>query len=352
MLSRVADSIFWMARYVERAENCSRLLLSTQDLLLDAGAERANESQFWQPILATTGDESVFHGLFPEITGKAVASFLTLSEENPNSILSCIRAARENARTVRDQISDELWESVNSLKIYAQNSEAASVDLAQSAAFHEQVISTSNLFQGVAASTIPRGEVWHFLRLGTCLERADKMSRLVDSCSNLALEMPPHPKARPLRWAALLRSSSAWHAFQAQSSRLDPKSIVEYLLLEPEFPRSVACSANELANTLEILCGSNPKGDLALPVRLAGRLQAELAYTTIEEVLDHGLNEYIDDLQTKLNGIGHAIFQAFVFCADFVPVEEANVTLFVQPTLGAWHRGIENIMEVQQQQQQ
>jgi uncharacterized alpha-E superfamily protein len=352
MLSRVADSISWMARYVERAENCSRLLLSTQDLLLDAGADGADESQFWGPILATTGDEEIFNSMYPKIRGRFVAEFLTLREDNPNSILSCVRAARENARTVRDQISDELWESVNSLRIFAHSSQASLLDMAQGPVFHEQVLKTSSMFQGIAATTIPRGEAWYFLRLGTCLERADKMSRLLDTCATLPLAMPPHPRARPLRWAALLRSCSAWHAFQAQSSRLDPALIVQYLLLDPTFPRSVACSVNELHQTLLILCGSHPKGDVALPVRLAGRLQSDLAYTPVEEIIAAGLHEFIDDLQKRLNDIGDAIFKAFVLYADLIPVAQSQEASGWAPSMGAWHGGSETEIAVQQQQQQ
>ncbi len=339
-----------MARYVERAENCSRLLLSTQDLLLDAGADGADESQFWGPILATTGDDELFLKMYPRITGRAVAEFLTLREDNPNSILSCVRAARENARTVRDQISDELWESVNSLRLYAHSPAAVMLDPTQSAHFHEEVLKASSLFQGIAASTIPRGEAWYFLRLGTCLERADKMSRLLDTCASLPLAMPPHYLARPLRWAALLRSCSAWHAFQAQSSRLDPVLIVQYLLLDPTFPRSVACAVNEVHDTLKLLCGSAAKGDLALPLRLAGRLQADLAYTPVEEIIESGLHDFIDDLQSRLNEIGTAIFHAFVLYADLVPLATAAGRNRLH--VGAWHGSAEEAAEIVQQQQQ
>lgn len=337
-----------MARYVERAENCSRLLLSTQDLLLDSGT--GDEAQFWGPILAATGDEKAFAALYPQVTGAAVTEFLALHEGNPNSIVNCLRAARENARTVRDQISDELWESLNSLRLFANSRESLGLPLTQSASFHERVLKGSAMFQGIAASTIPRGEAWYFLRLGTCLERADKMSRLLDTCSALPLEIPPHPKARPLRWAALLRSCSAWHAFQAYSSRLEPVRIIQYLLLDPTFPRSVACAVNEVHETLLKLCGFRPEGDLAVPVRLAGRLQADLAYTPIEEIIGSGLHDFIDELQTRLNQIGDAIFHAFVLYADLLPVATSDPAW--QPRSGAWHSGDAHTITVQQQQQQ
>lgn len=347
MLSRVADSVYWMARYVERAENLARLLLSTQNLLLDAGAERSDEAQFWGPILATTGDEAAYAALYQGVRGRDVAEFLVMRPDNPNSLLNSIRAARENARTVRDQISNEMWECLNALRLFAESPEGAVMWRGQSAAFYERVLRASHEFQGIADSTTPRGEIWQFLRLGTCLERADKVSRLLDTCSGLSVEMPPHPAARPLRWAALLRSCSAWHAFQAHSSRLDPVKIIEYLLLDEVFPRSVACCMAEVHGTLEALCGSGALSQMGAPVRLAGRLRADLTYATVGEVLASGLHRYIDGLQSRLNQIGDSIFQTFVLYADLIPVRESRAA-----AIGAFHSGAEEAIQMQQQQQQ
>lgn len=350
MLSRVADSIYWMARYVERAENLSRLLLSTQDLLLDAGAEgRLDEAQFWRPILATTGDEEAYAAAHKKIRGKDVANFLALRPENPNSILNCIRAARENARTVRDQISDEVWECINGLRLFVESDEGRTTYRDQSAAFYERVLRRSYQFQGIADSTTPRGEVWHFLRLGTCLERADQMSRLLDTCSDLSREMPPNPDARPLRWAALLRSCSAWHAFQAHSAKLDPRKIIEYLLLDETFPRSIACCITEVHHALKELSGAGALNDMSAPVRHSGRLRADLAYSTVDELTTQGLHEFVDELQTRLGQIGESIFETFVLYADTKPLDES----FHASHLGAFHTATAHEdVQVQQQQQQ
>lgn len=348
MLSRVADSIYWMARYVERAENLSRLLLSTQDLLLDAGAEGVDEAEFWQPLLATTGDEEAYFTHHKKIKGKDVTEFLALRADNPNSMLNSIRAARENARTVRDQISDEIWESLNSLRLFVESAEGKTLHRTQSAAYYERVLRGSYQFQGIADSTTPRGEIWHFLRLGTCLERADKMSRLLDTCSGLSLELPPHAQARPLRWAALLRSCSAWHAFQAQCSKLDPTQIIEYLLLDETFPRSIACCVAEAQSALQALCAGAGLQGMPAPLRHVGRLRADLAYTTVEEVLATGLHEYIDDLQTRLNQIGEAIFQTFVLHADLTLLPEESVP---ESAPGAYHAHADEDAQIQQQQQ-
>jgi len=350
MLSRVADSIYWMARYMERAENLSRLLLSTQDLLLDAGEEAADESQFWGPILMTTGDEERYAKTYPTIEGELVADFLALRADNPNSILNCVRAARENARTVRDQISDELWECINGLRLFLESPEAAALHQSQRASFYERVLVASYQFQGFASSASPRDESWHFLRLGLCLERADKTTRLIDTCSAISFDMPPNPLARPLRWAALLRSSSAWHAFQAYSSnKLNPVDIVEYLLLNDTFPRSFAWCIEAMHTALISLCGSGRLEDMKAPVRLLGRLRADIAYITMEEVLKEGLHEFIDQLQSKLNDIGASFFQTFVNYADITA--EIEDTSSPALSVGAWHKAVDDNMHIQQQQQ-
>lgn len=351
MLSRVADSIYWMARYVERAENFSRLLLSTQDLLLDAGVDGVDEAQFWQPILATTGDDEAYHALHQRVTGDDVTAFLALRADNPNSILNCIRAARENARTVRDQISNDIWECLNGLRLFVESDQGQEMHRTQSARFYERVLSRSYEFQGIADSTTPRGDSWHFLRLGTCLERADKMSRLLDTCSGLSLEMSPHRDARPLRWAALLRSCSARHSFQAYHGKPDPKKIIDYLLLDEALPRSVASCVAEVHSALVGLCGAGLGDKMSEPVRHAGRLHADLVYTTVDEVLEVGLHEFIDDLQTRLNQIGDSIFKTFVLNIEDLPeleVSEAESSSGLP--LGAYHTDVNE--EAQQQQQQ
>lgn len=349
MLSRVADSIYWMARYVERTENLARLLLSTQDLLLDAGAEAADANQFWQPLLMATGDDERYAALYPAVSGATVAEFLTLRADNPNSMINSVRAARENARTVRDQISDEMWECVNGLRLFLDSSEARSLRQYHPAALLERVLISSYQFQGIAESTTPRGETWHFLRLGTALERADKVSRLLDTCSGLPTEMAPHPGSQPLRWAALLRSCSAWHAFHALSAKLDPVKVIGYLLLNETFPRSITFCVNEVHSTLLALCGNGTMSEMEKPVRLAGRLAADLRYTTVEEVMEAGLHSFIDDLQTRFNDIGTSIFETFVLYADAVPVAPANPATNWQQ--GAWHAPAAEDAQVQQQQQ-
>jgi uncharacterized alpha-E superfamily protein len=345
MLSRVADSIYWMARYVERAENLSRLILSTQNLLLDAGAEGSDSAEFWGPILMTTGEDEAYAKLYPQISGDSVVRFLSSHPANPNSIANCVRAARENARTVRDQISDELWDSINSLRLFVED---ASGDILRGAGYFERVLRGSYEFQGVAGSTTHRGEHWFFLRMGTCIERADQTSRLLDTCSGLSMESSHHEDSRPLRWAALLRSCSAWHAYQVESARLDPRKIIDFLLLNESFPRSVACNVTEVHRALTSLCGARQGDVVPEPVRQSGRLRADLNYTNVTEILAVGLHDYIDELQTRLNDIGIAIFNTFVFYSDPTP----SHPLPPAQLAGAWHASDDSSAVVQQQQQQ
>jgi uncharacterized alpha-E superfamily protein len=351
MLSRVADSIYWMARYMERAENLARLLLSTQNLMLDAGAGAADAAQFWHPLLMATGDEEDYAAFHPIVTGARVTEFLTLRTANPNSILNSIRAARENARTVRDQISDEIWLCINGLRLFIESPEARLLQRQQSAALYERVLLGSYQFQGIAESTTPRGEEWHFLHLGTVLERADKISRLLDTCSGLPVEIATGPGYLPLRWAALLRSCSAWHAFQTVSAKLDPVKIIEYLLLDESYPRSVTHCLNEIHNTLIALSGHGTMSDMRQPVRLAGRLAADLRYATVDEVLAAGLHDFIDDLQTRLNQIGESIFQTFVLYADLTPLKDETSSPLSAWQHGAWHASGNEDQQMQQQQQ-
>src|SRR6266487_4660610 len=177
MLSRVAESIYWMSRYVERAENVARFIDVNLQLMLDSPS---GESQQWQPLVNTTGDHADFDQRYGAATQQDVLHFLTFDAENPNSILSCLRAARENARTVREIISSEMWLQLNKFFLLvnaaAENPEA----LSSRHEFFSEVKNASHLFNDVAAATMTHGEAWHFARLGRALERADKTSRILD----------------------------------------------------------------------------------------------------------------------------------------------------------------------------
>jgi uncharacterized alpha-E superfamily protein len=348
MLSRVADSIFWMARYMERAENLARLLLANQTLMLDSGGN--DDGAFWEPILMTTGDEEGYTVLYAHVTGDNVQEYLSANPKNPNSIVNCIRTARENARMVRDQLTDELWRAVNDLYLHVTSEKGVQFRRHSSADFYETIMQGSGLFQGVARATMMRNQAWQFLQMGTYLERADKTSRLIDACSNVALVVSPHPDARPLRWQALLRSCSAWHGYREHHASVVPRDVIDFLFLSEQFARSVRFCVREVYNALKQLPAPPGSPPTSNPLRLAGRLFNDVDLAVVDDILDAGLHEYIDHLQSRLNALGAAIFQTHVLYADPTQITAPAPTItHAAAPLGAWHTDLD--MQMQQQQQ-
>lgn len=352
MLSRVADSIYWMARYMERAENLARLMLANQNLMLDAGASQQDESAFWQPILMTTGDEEGYFKLYSSLNGADVEEYVAVRVENSNSILNCIRTARENARMIRDQITDEVWRAVNDLHLSLIGDKAKQMLAQTPAEFYETVMQGSGRFQGVARATMMRDETWHFFQIGNYLERADQTSRLIDACSNVALVQPPHPDAQPLRWQALLHSCSAWHGYREHHREIEPQSVLEFLFLSETFARSVRFCVREVDIALSSLIAPPSSKSVPDPIRLSGRIRADIAFGSIEEILEIGLHEFIDGLQARLGKLGSAIFETYVLYADLAPLTIDPPSARTAAPLGAWHSEVEVAVQQQQQQQQ
>ena len=209
MLSRVADSIYWMSRYVERAENVARFIEVNLQLMLDAPD---GQDQQWQPLVNITGDHEDFAKRCGAPTQPNVIEFLAFDPVNPNSILSCLRAARENARTVREIISSEMWLQLNKFYLMVNSAAENPKALSLLQEFFSEVKNASHLFTGKAAATMTHGEAWHFARLGRALERADKTSRILD-VKYFILLRSVEDVGTPfddIQWAALLRSASAF----------------------------------------------------------------------------------------------------------------------------------------------
>ncbi len=309
MLSRVADSIYWMARYIERAENVARFIHVNLNLALELGPELEQ----WAPLIYTTGDEQVFYQRYPVASREAVVQFLTLDEENPNSILACLRAARENARTVRDIISSEMWEELN--KFYLMVREAAKNTTAVDSPFefYGQVKSHGAMLEGLAESTMSRGEAWHFRRLGRLIERAEKTSRILDVKYYLLLPTLGDV-GTPLditQWTALLKSASALEMYRKRHGRITPEEVAEFLILDRDFPRSMHFCLIRAEQSLAAITGGGPTTLRSPAEQRLGRLRAELDYASIREIIGGGLHEFIDAFQVKLNAVGAAIFETF-----------------------------------------
>lgn len=318
MLSRVANSLYWMSRYIGRAENTARLVDVNLQLLLDMRKlDDKALSGHWMPILQSTGDEELFKQLHSRATGKTVTEYLVFQAENTNSILSSIGQARENARMIRDQITAELWEELNRLYLFLHSPNARALWRQSPHEFFSEIKNSALLLQGLTDGTVMRNEGWHFVQCGRYLERADKTSRILDvRHASLPERGPPTEvsQADALGWSAVLRSCSAWDAYKAlHGAEVQPAHVAGFLLLSDLFPRSVRFCVREIDTALHRISGVAGDRFSNDAEKLAGRLLAELSYSTVDEIFDHGLHSYIDMLQAKLNAIGEALFQAYIF---------------------------------------
>ncbi len=315
MLSRVADSLYWMARCIERSDNLARLIQVNLDLMLDARAIQVMDH--WMPVILTTGDDADFLARYPNPTPQDVTHFLTLDTANPNSIIVSLRNARENARTVRDQISEEMWEAINDLHLFLGSDDAPTLLKRAPSEFFQRILHMSYLVQGITSSSLSRDTGWLFYTLGCNLERADKTTRMLDICAHLPTDPAKQTAAQALRWVALLRSASAYNACQrASSGRLEPASIIDFLLFSDDFPRSVNYCIREVDQALHSISGGSKIQYSNKAEKLSGKLLADLTYGSIEEALSFGLHEHLDRLQTRFNEIGQAVFETFILIPE------------------------------------
>jgi uncharacterized alpha-E superfamily protein len=309
MLSRVADSIYWLNRYVERAENIARFIDVNLMLLLDALPDAAQQ---WEPLVLTTGDLPLFQASYGEATADNVIRFLTFDTRYPNSILSCLRSARENARSVREIISSEMWEQVNTFYLMVNEADQSKHVMELSDFFH-QVKLSSHLFAGVMDATMTHNEGWHFGQIGRRLERADKTARILDVKYFILLPSLRYVGSMldNIQWMALLKSASAYEMYRKRGGRLCPTAIAEFLILDPEFPRSIRSCVTRVERSLHEIMGT-PIGTWSTTVeRTMGKLRRDLDYLTIEDIIQAGLHETLDDLQLRMNLVGGAIGETF-----------------------------------------
>jgi len=308
MLSRVADSVFWMARYIERAENVARFIDANFNLTLDLGEELGDQ---WAPLIYTTGDQEPFFARFGQATRDNVLRFLAFDSENPNSILSCLARARENARTAREIVSSDMWEELN--RFYLLVREAVRDGGKTDHDFFAQIKRASHLLIGTTDATMSHGEAWHFARMGRLLERADKTSRIVDVKYFILLPRPSDVGTTldVVQWSALLRSASALEMYRRQHGRIAPARVVDFLLLDREFPRSVRYCIGGAEDSLHAITGT-PEGTFGNRAEQElGRLRSELDFTSIDDIVGMGLHEFIDDIQARFNRTGEAICKTF-----------------------------------------
>lgn len=308
MLSRVADSIYWMSRYIERAENVARFVDVNQHLMLDLPPGLAPQ---WAPLVEITGDGPAFRKIYSAADREEVCWFLTFDSNNPNSILSSLRAARENARSIREILSSDVWAEVNEVYLYVENQARQSTSSLSD--FLREVIRASHSVDGAANATLSHGEAWHFSRIGQLLERADQTTRILDIRYFTILPSPSYvgSPTDDLHWTAVLQSVSALEMYRQRHGLVRIDQTADFLILDAEFPRSVRNCLRRAADSLHAITGT-PAGTFRTEAeRRLGRLASELDYTAIGEVIIAGLHEYLDTFQVRLNAIGDALRDSF-----------------------------------------
>jgi uncharacterized alpha-E superfamily protein len=318
MLSRVADSLYWMSRYLERAEHTARLIDVDFELRLDQSPEAA--SGRWQRLL------EALHAPVPKdckIDATILTHILALDKTNSSSILSCVSAARENLRQVREQCSSAMWEQLNRLYLQVNSTTAGEAWLLHSYVFFRAVRDGAHLFHGVTDSTMSHGEGWQYIQLGRFVERTDAVARLIGAyLRHLPYSHSMDQAAESeeyLEWVGLLKSCAAFEAYcKKHTAELRPLRVAEFLLLNPEFPHSVRFSVDKVHTALRAIAELTER-KAEQPVRLAGRLGASLSFSQIDEVMASGASAFIDSIRQQCAQAHTAIHQIYF---DY-PVETA-----------------------------
>ena len=318
MLSRTADHLYWMSRYTERAENTARMLdVNYQTSLLPQSEAVAQLG--WQGLLSIS--ELLFrykerHG---EIQAREVMDFMVKDEDNPSSILSCLGAARENARAVRGALTTEVWETQNTTWLEVKRMVKSGEFERDPGQFFEWVKFRSHLSRGVTVGTMLMDEALYFMRMGTFLERADNTARLVDVKFH-ALQSDFYGTANEkdqeydfYHWSAILRSVSGFEVYRkVYRDVIKPERVAELLILRADMPRSLHASLNEVVNNLRLVA-SDPHSET---LRRVGKLRAELMFGRIDEILATGLHAYLTQFLDRVNDLGAHISREFLVASD------------------------------------
>ena len=310
MLSRVADAIYWMNRYLERAENYARFLDVNFNLSLELPPDFSAQ---WKPLVDTTGDWPLYESLYGKVEKNKVIYFLAFDEKNPNSIFNSLRNVRENARSVRPDITKEVWEQINYLYYFIKEEKSKKRwQKKDPRSCLNEIKKGCQLLYGIFDVTISHNDGWHFGRIGRLIERADKTSRVLDVKYHMLL---PEKKmvGSPfdlIQWAALLKSVSAYDMYRKRYGKLTAISIAEFLILDKEFPRSILRCLIDAEESLQKITGS-PAGYSNAAERHLGLLKANLEYADFNEIFNTGLHEFLDTFQAKLNEVSSAIYESF-----------------------------------------
>jgi len=314
MLCRTANELYWMARHIERAENTARLLDVTYRMSLlpyEAIEPGLAWAEPWAVPLNTSGLATAFYERFPELSAERVLRYMILDSSNPSSIYCCLRAARESARSVRGAITSEMYEDLNSAWLEMRGYDYNRIQATGVSEFLDWVKMRSHLFRGVTFGTMLRDEAYHFIRLGTHIERADNTARILDVKYHTLL-----PSAADVggavdyyQWSALLRSVSGFESYRKiYSDVITPRRVAELLILREDMPRSLHSCMNFIHETLETLCDDNTRE----VERASGELHARLHYARTDDIIKFGLHEYLMEFVDRISALGAEINRAFL----------------------------------------
>jgi uncharacterized alpha-E superfamily protein len=326
MLSRSAESIYWASRYIERAEDITRLLGVNFNAMLEADIEE--DKLGWLPLVKAFGNLDGYHAVFGEaVNARNVTEYLLWQPGNPNAVLSCLQHARENARSVREQISTEMWEHLN--RIYHHSREINQEAVLQSPyEFFRFVRDASQAFQGITDATMMHGEPFEFIQLGKYIERGSfTVETLEMEYANVRWLVDGSPES-VVQLIVMLKSCSAFEPFRrTYASELQAWRVMEYLLLNPHFPRSVTFCMRRCAETVSEVAGMsgdetsqagvrvssrrNTTNPFAGPMRLFGRIYSDLEYLDIADVLGDSFQSYLGQLLVRINGAGDEVMRTF-----------------------------------------
>lgn len=314
MLSRTADHLFWMSRYIERAESLARLLdVTWQMSLVPQSLEAANQN--WKAIIALNSLDEEFAARYSAVNAENVLRFMVSDTSNQASILSCLRLTRENAHAVRGTITSEMWETMNATWLEARERSFEQIANAGVGEFFDWVKMRSSLSRGTTLATLLQDEAYHFIRLGTLLERADNTARILDVKYHVLRPHGDEGATDFYQWGALLRSVSAFEVYRkAYRDVITPERVAELLILRRDMPRSLHFCLNGVVKNLELIANSQ-SGETQ---RQAGLLHAQLHYARIEDILERGLHEFLTDFMDRIYMLGDGVSKNFL-----VPMAEA-----------------------------
>jgi uncharacterized alpha-E superfamily protein len=316
MLSRVADHLYWVSRYLERAEHTARLIDVHLNLVLDQSNSATGQRRhlLLQSLCVPAPEQT-------PLDDYRLAELLTFDRSNRNSIVGCISAARDNARQVREQISSEMWEQVNQLFLAVNATQMSTVWAGQPHDFYDSVKKGSHLFQGITDSTMSHGQGWHFIQLGRYLERAVATTRLLDEEFHWLTGQRYLDKSASgqLALVGLLKSCTAFEAYtKVHTADLQPRRVAEFLVLDTAFPHAIGFAIRMVQTSLDAIAENTETHKGARVYRLAGRLRATLDYAQIDEILADGLGAYLENLREQCIHVHEAIYQTFIA----YPIEE------------------------------